>query len=396
MLKNKNITLYVSGSIAAYKALIITRQLIKAQANVRVVMTESAQKFVTPLSFQTLSKNVVYIDAFESVNPSGVDHVELADWTDLAIIAPASANIIGKMAQGIADDMASLTLMATNSPKLIAPAMNNHMWQSPAVKRNVKILRNDGVNFIDPDTGFLAEGYEGKGRMAEPEQIVATVDSLLSESTNFLGKKVLITAGGTRERIDPVRYIGNDSSGKMGYAIAEVMQQNGADVTLISGITTIKAPMGVKLISVTSAVELYNEVLSNFSINDILIMSAAVADFKPSRVAEHKIKKQRVSLEIELTKTPDILEAVAKIKRPGQLTVGFAAETQNLIDNATEKFNRKNLDLMVANDVSKPGVGFNGDTNQVTFITADGLEPTSKLTKKEIAYLIMKKIEKLC
>ncbi|BDR59307.1 bifunctional phosphopantothenoylcysteine decarboxylase/phosphopantothenate--cysteine ligase CoaBC [Xylocopilactobacillus apicola] len=397
MLKNKNITLYVTGSIAAYKALTLTRLLVKAQANVRVVMTEAAQKFVTPLSFQTLTKNRVLTDSFESVNPAVVDHVELARWSDLAIIAPASADFIGKMAQGLADDMACLTLLATNAPKFIAPAMNDQMWLSPAVQRNVHILQNDEVHFIDPDTGFLAEGYEGKGRMAEPAEIVNSLIAFSNLSKELVGKKVVVTAGGTQERIDPVRFIGNDSSGKMGYAVARAFLARGAEVTLISGPTKLTPPNNVKFISIESAAELQDQVIKNFATSDILVMAAAVADFKPVKQSKQKIKKDPTNdrWTLELTKNPDILQAVAKIKRLNQVTVGFAAETTDLINHATKKLCEKSLDLVVANDVSQPGVGFNVDTNQVTFISSDKtVESTELLTKSEIAELLVDKVIK--
>lgn len=398
MLKNQHITLYVTGSIAAYKALTLVRMLVKQQAQVRVVMTAAAQKFVTPLSFQTLSKHEVMTDTFAGQHPTIVDHIELADWTDLAVVAPASADIIGKMAQGIADDFASLTLMATTAPKLVAPAMNNHMWSNPAVQRNIQLLQADGIKLIDPETGFLAEGYQGKGRMAEPQQILAMITASLFVPTILTGKKILVTAGGTRERLDPVRFLANDSSGKMGYAIAQALQQRGAEVTLISAPTKLTAPTMVKLQSITSTEELYEAVLQKFPSQDALIMTAAVADFKPITTAQQKIKKNSDNNQwsLELEKTPDILQAVAQIKRPDQITIGFAAETQNLVANARKKLVQKNLDLVIANDVSKPGVGFNGDTNRVTMIASN--QPpitTNLLPKSQIAEKIADQLEKI-
>ncbi|BDR55568.1 bifunctional phosphopantothenoylcysteine decarboxylase/phosphopantothenate--cysteine ligase CoaBC [Xylocopilactobacillus apis] len=398
MLEGKNITLYVTGSIAAYKALILTRFLMKRKANVRVVMTTSAQKFVTPLSFQTLSKNSVLTDQNSGSNFSKIDHIELAQWTDLAIIAPITADFIGKIANGLADDFASSSLLATSAPKIIAPAMNDQMWTNSAVQRNIKILQDDGIRIINPGTGFLAEGYEGTGRMAEPDEIINSIESMFVEHSILEGKKVIVTAGGTRERIDPVRFIGNDSSGKMGYSIAKAFYELGADVTLISGPTKLDPLVGINIVPVTNVKQLKEEVELGFKSCDILVMAAAVADFKPVKTSKQKIKKDpRNDLwEIKLEKTPDILKSIAKIKSTNQIIVGFAAETENIIINATKKLMDKSLDLVVANDVSKPGVGFNGDTNQVTFITKDSKpETTALLSKKEIAELVVKRVENL-
>ncbi|GAX01142.1 bifunctional phosphopantothenoylcysteine decarboxylase/phosphopantothenate--cysteine ligase CoaBC [Secundilactobacillus silagei] len=369
----QHVALYVTGSIAAYKALTLTRLLIKSGAAVRVVMTKAAEAFVTPLSFQVLSKNAVATEMFAGTQVKAVDHIELADWTDLAVVAPASADIIGKLANGIADDMASLTLMATTAPKLVVPAMNQHMLDSAATNRNIAQLKQDGVTVMTPATGFLAEGYSGRGRMPEPAAIMQQIETLRPQTTPLTGKKVLVTAGGTRERIDPVRFITNDSSGKMGYAIAEEMQQRGATVTLISAPTKLTPPAGVSLIPVLTTEDLADAVTKAFKQTDILVMAAAVADFKPVNTADQKIKKSADNdqLTIKLTKTTDILKQVARLKQPGQITVGFAAETQNLLDNANQKLIAKQLDLLIANDVSKPGVGFNGDTNQVTILQPD-------------------------
>lgn len=384
MSKDQHVALYVTGSIAAYKALALTRLLIKSGASVRVVMTKAAEAFVTPLSFQVLSKKPVLTDIFAGEDAKSVDHIELADWTDLAVVAPASADIIAKLANGLADDMASLSLMATTAPKLIVPAMNQHMLDNPATKRNLATLQQDGVHVMAPDEGFLAEGYSGRGRMPEPESIMTSIKQLLQPTTPLTGKKVLVTAGGTRERIDPVRFITNDSSGKMGYAIARELQQRGAQVTLISAPTKLDVPAGVKLVQVISTEDLAQAVTSAFPSADILVMAAAVADFKPLVSADQKIKKtaDNDELVLKLTKTTDILKTVAKLKQPQQITVGFAAETQHLIDNATKKLTNKQLDLLVANDVSKPGVGFNGDTNQVTILQADHAPIKTALANK--------------
>ncbi|WP_282801014.1 bifunctional phosphopantothenoylcysteine decarboxylase/phosphopantothenate--cysteine ligase CoaBC [Secundilactobacillus kimchicus] len=399
MLNGKHVTLYVTGSIAGYKALTLTRLLVKAGAVVRVVMTRAAQAFVTPLSFQVLSKNKVMTDPFEGADPAVVDHVELADWTDLAIIAPATAQLIGQLANGLADDMASLTLMATTAPILLAPAMNEHMLMSPAVQRNIRTLRTDGVHFVDPERGFLAEGYSGQGRMAEPETIVTAVSQVIDGGDQPLaGKKVVVTAGGTREAIDPVRFIGNRSSGKMGYAVAASLQQLGAEVTLISGPTRLEVPNHVSVISVATTEELRDQVVQTFKSADGLVMAAAVADFKPAKVADHKIKKTTDNdhMVLELVKTADILKAVATVKQANQVTVGFAAETNDLLENANKKLQSKQLDLLIANDVSQPGVGFNGDTNQVTFLQPN--QPPVKtplMAKTAIADLIGEKVVEL-
>lgn len=382
----KHVALYVTGSIAAYKALMLTRLLVKSGVEVRVVMTQAAQAFVTPLSFQVLSKQPVATDVFAGAKVQSVDHIELADWTDLAIVAPASADIIGKMANGIADDMASLTLMATTAPKLVAPAMNEHMLTSPATTRNLATLKADGVMILEPETGFLAEGYSGRGRMPEPEAIFAAASVMATAKTPLTGKRVVVTAGGTRERIDPVRFITNDSSGKMGYAIAAELQQRGAIVTLISAPTKLAVPAGVHLVPVVSTEDLATAVVTAFESADILVMAAAVADFKPAVSVDQKIKKtaDNDQMTLELVKTTDILKTVAKVKTTQQLTVGFAAETQNLLDNATKKLREKHLDLLIANDVSRPGVGFNGDTNQVTILQSDHAPIKTKLASKRL------------
>lgn len=398
MLNDKNVALYVTGSIAAYKSLYLTRLLVKAGAHVRVVMTPAAQAFVTPMSFQVLSKNPVLTSAFNGKTPTAVDHIELADWTDYAVVAPASADIIGKLANGIADDMASLTLMATTAPILVAPAMNEHMLNQPAVQRNLAALTADGVHFVAPGTGFLAEGYNGQGRLAEPETILAELQLLSRPTTVYTGKKVLVTAGGTRERIDPVRFITNDSSGKMGYALATELVARGADVTLISAPTKLTAPTGTHVVPVTTTEELAEAVTTHFPKADILVMAAAVADFRPKTSVTQKIKKtsDNDEMTLSLVKTTDILKTAATLKRPGQLTVGFAAETQNLIANATKKLTSKALDLLIANDVSQPGVGFNGDTNQVTILSKDKAPMTTALVSKTaVAGIIVDELERL-
>ncbi|UQS84029.1 bifunctional phosphopantothenoylcysteine decarboxylase/phosphopantothenate--cysteine ligase CoaBC [Bombilactobacillus thymidiniphilus] len=395
MLKNKNITLYVTGSVASYKALFLTRLLVKAHANVQVVMTNAAQKFVTPLSFQVISKSQVFTDTFNLADPTKIDHVNIAQKTDLAVMVPASANSIGKIANGLADDCTSLTWLTTEAPKLIVPAMNDQMWHAKTVQRNLHTLKIDGVHILSPKTGFLAEGYQGIGRLPEPEDIVAMIDSLLPQDQVLKGKKVLVTAGGTSEALDPVRSITNASSGKMGLAIAQAFQQHGAQVTLITTKPNLASVHDIELIPVTTAQQMQTAVLQHFPHNNVLIMAAAVADFGPQVTATNKIKKnpQSDSWSLTLTKTPDILQAVAKIKQKSQITIGFAAETQNLIANATQKLTAKKLDLIVANDVSQSQIGFNTDDNQVTFIRPQQKNWQTPVTSKQnIAQLIVRQV----
>ncbi|UQS81905.1 bifunctional phosphopantothenoylcysteine decarboxylase/phosphopantothenate--cysteine ligase CoaBC [Bombilactobacillus folatiphilus] len=396
MLQDKKITLYVTGSIAAYRALELTRLLIEQNAQVQVVLTKAAGEFVTPLSFQVLSQRPVYTDMFDA-KADKVLHVKLAKWTDLAIVVPASADFLCKMAQGVADDLASLTLLATNAQKIVAPAMNDQMWYNPATQRNLQTLRADGVQIIEPTVGFLAEGYSGKGHIAEPEQIVQNICSAFQTSTTLAGKKIVVTAGGTRERIDPVRFLANDSSGKMGYTVAQSLQKRGATVILISGPTNLTPPVGVQLVPVKTSAQMHDAVLEQFANSDGLVMAAAVTDFRPVQVAAQKIKKTAAAKwSLELEKTPDILKSVAKIKQSQQITVGFAAETQNLQVNAQHKLVSKQLDLVVANDVSQPGVGFNGDTNQVTMLSQNQPPITTELLPKTaIADLIVEQMVQL-
>ncbi|WP_172189779.1 bifunctional phosphopantothenoylcysteine decarboxylase/phosphopantothenate--cysteine ligase CoaBC [Lentilactobacillus kribbianus] len=385
MLTNKKITLYVSGSIAVYKSLSLLRLLIKKGNQVTVVMTKAATEFVTPLTFMTLSKQTVYTDEFKVESASDVNHIKIADETDLAIVAPATADLIAKMANGIADDIASSALLATTAPIYVVPTMNTHMLENPATKRNIRTLREDGIQLMDSATGFLAEGYEGKGRMPEPVDIVSWLEVMeLSVTKQLQGKKIIVTAGGTKERIDPVRYLSNDSSGKMGYAIARVAQRAGAEVILMTGKTSLSRPTGMKIIDIESAAELFNAVKDAFTDADGLIMAAAVADFRPLTTAKQKIKKNDDNdlMNISLTKNPDIVAEIGKIKRSNQFVVGFAAETNDLLENATKKMLKKHLDLIVANDVANINIGFNSDDNQVTFIFKNGQQIQTPIESK--------------
>ena len=387
MLKDKHIAIYVTGGIAAYKSLNIVRALIKQDAQVQVVMTQAAQEFVTPLTFATLSQRPVITDNFkpQTTNDDFIPHIKLALWTNLAVVVPATANIIGKMANGLADDITSTSLLATKAPKLVFPAMNTDMYDNPAVEHNLQVLEQMGVQVIEPDTGFLAEGMTGKGRLPELDVIVEAIQEQFSEK-KLKGVKVVVTAGGTKEAIDPVRFIGNRSSGKMGFAMAKVARDLGAEVTLI---TTVAAPFGgMNIIQVQTADEIMKQLKDIFPDVDVLVMAAAIADFKPEHVADQKIKKNDDEdiFTIKLTKNPDILQTIAATKTKDQFVVGFAAETQNLLANAEKKLAKKNADVILANDVAQADAGFNVDTNKVTLLQK-GQEPLvwPLMSKKDVA-----------
>lgn len=386
-LTGKHVVLGVTGGIAAYKACDLCSRLRKAEAEVRVIMTKNACQFVAPLAFETLSNYPVVFDTFARPETWEVEHVALAKWADLFVVAPATANIMAKLACGIADDMLSTTLLAARCPILMAPAMNTGMWENPATQTNIATLRARGIRFVGPDDGHLACGDSGAGRMSEPVDILAAAEKILSAKRDMEGLRVLVNAGPTRERIDPVRYISNFSSGKMGYAIAEAAAERGADVTLVSGPVNLAAPAGVKtVVSVTSTEELYQAMLKEFSQADIAVLSAAPADFVPVHVAEEKIKKQGDGmLMLVLRENPDIAATLGAQKKPGQILVGFAAETENTVENARVKLAKKNLDMIAANDVTMPGAGFDIDTNIVTFITKDGMEALPMMQKRQVA-----------
>ncbi|MCY7779410.1 bifunctional phosphopantothenoylcysteine decarboxylase/phosphopantothenate--cysteine ligase CoaBC [Bacillus haynesii] len=392
MLKNRNILLGVSGGIAVYKAAALTSKLVQAGANVKVIMTKSACEFVSPLTFQALSRNEVYTNTFEEPNPRVIAHIDAADWADLVIVAPATANVIGKLASGIADDMLTTTLLATTAPVWIAPAMNVHMYDNPAVQRNISVLYKDGYRFIEPSEGYLACGYIGKGRLEEPERIVQLAESYFSNEKSGLleGKRVLITAGPTREQIDPVRFFSNRSTGKMGYAFAEEAARMGAHVTLIAGPTALDDPAGVDVIHVQSAEDMYQAALSVFEESDIVIKTAAVADYRPKHVHDQKMKKKDGGLVIELERTKDILKALGE-RKTKQILVGFAAETQQIEDYAKQKLETKNLDMIVANNITAEGAGFGTETNIVTVFHRDGKKTAHPLmSKREVAAEVLK------
>lgn len=394
MLTGKKIILGVTGGIAAFKAASLCSRLVKEGAEVRVIMTEGATKFITELTLQSLSKGPVFTDTFDEKNPAVIAHINLADWADLVLVAPATANIIGKMAAGIADDMLSTTLLATQAPIMVAPAMNVHMYQHPAVVRNMLELADRGVMFVEPGEGLLACGYVGKGRMEEPDEIARVVKDYFARETvraerPLSGKKVLITAGGTIERIDPVRYITNDSSGKMGFALAEAAQELGAEVRLVAGSTQVLAPAGIPLERVQSAQDMYEAVLRHFDDSDIVIKAAAVADYRPAVQADRKIKKNDETMTLELVKNIDILEQLGR-RKTSQFLIGFAAETHDVEQYALDKLRRKNCDLLVANDVSSEGAGFGSDTNIVNIYDQAGLALSlPKLAKLETARRIL-------
>ena len=395
-LTGREIVLGVTGGIAAYKSADLVSRLRHKGANVSVIMTKNAAEFIAPLTFRTLSARPVAVDTFQSPEYWNVEHVALAQRAEIFLIAPATANILAKMAHGIADDMLSTTVLATKAPILVAPAMNTGMWTAEATRENVRILSRRGVHFVGPDSGLLACGDTGSGRMSEPADIVAEVERILGKKEDMKGLKVLITAGATRERLDPVRFLTNDSSGKMGFALAEAARDRGAEVVLVKGSTTAALPQGLRVIEVESTGDLLETMEREAPANDIVIQAAAPADYKPAERADRKIKKQNgEELVIRLTETPDVAKAVGAKKKAGQTLVGFAAETDQLLEHAGEKLKRKNLDLIVANDVTQPGAGFGVDTNIATLITRDEMISRPLQSKRALAEDILDKVMEL-
>ena len=390
MLTGKHVVLGVTGGIAAYKACEVVSRLRKLHAGVDVIMTENATKLVAPLTFETLSNRPVAVDTFSRIESWDVKHISLAQKADVFVVAPATANLMAKLAHGIADDMLSTTLLATKAPILLAPAMNTGMWTAQATQDNLKTLQARGVHTVGPASGMLACGDTGAGRMSEPEDIVEAICKLLTAKQDLAGKKVLVTAGPTVERIDPVRYLTNDSSGKMGYAIAQAALDRGAEVTVVTGPVHIPAPVGARMLPVQSTMDLYHTMLENAPLQDIVIQAAAPADYRVENPADQKIKKQDgESLVLTLVENPDVAKAVGQQKKPGQVLVGFAAETQKVTENAIKKLHKKNLDMIVANDVTAEGAGFGVDTNIVTLITEAGLKPLPKMTKRQVGDRIL-------
>lgn len=390
----KCVVMGVCGGIAAYKSAYIARALIKKGYDVHVVMTKSATEFVTPLTFQTITKNKVITDMFSLAENVTTEHISLAKMADAFLICPATANIIGKVASGIADDFLSTTIMATKSKVIFCPAMNTNMYENPIVVSNINKLKHLGYEFVSSGVGYLACGDEGAGRLADEDDILDKVDIALCDKKDFEGKKVLVTAGPTMEEIDPVRYITNHSSGKMGYAIARAAKMRGASVTLVTGKTNLKPISGIEVIDVKSAQDMYNAVLNNFENADVVIKAAAVADFTPSSFASDKIKKEDGMNVINLTKTSDILKELGE-RKTKQTLVGFCMETKDLIESAKSKLERKNLDFIVANNVNVSGAGFGVDTNVVTVIDKNGnLNEYEKMSKDEVAHIILDHIAK--
>ncbi len=397
MLKDKKILIAVTGSIAAYKIASLVRLLIKAKAEVQVIMTESAKEFITPLTLSTLSKKPVYFSFYKTENGEWNNHVELGLWADYMLIAPASANTIAKMSTGICDSLLMATYLSAKCPVAFAPAMDLDMYQHPSTQENIEKLIAFGNEFIAPGTGELASGLSGEGRMAEPEELLAFLENKFNPINFYSQKNILVTAGPTHEAIDPVRFIGNASSGKMGYALAEAFAEKGANVTLISGPTNLKINHpNIKKIAITSASEMFEAVKVNFANSDITVMAAAVADYSPTHQATEKIKKTTDNLQIALSKTIDILQYVGEQKKADQLTIGFALETTNELVNAQNKLKSKNADLIILNSLNDEGAGFNVDSNKITMIDKNGqIEAFELKSKNKVAQDILQKITQL-
>lgn len=393
MLQDKRIVLGVTGGIAAYKACDLVSRLKKRGAQVRVVLTAHACQFVPPLTFETLSGNPALTDTFAP--RSEMEHIALAKWADIFVIAPATANALAKLANGIADDLLSTTALAMPVPLLIAPAMNANMWRHPATQQNMKTLIARGAHIVGPEAGRLACGDDDIGRMSEPEKIAEAIENLLCPKLDFAGRNVLVTAGPTVERIDPVRFITNRSTGKMGYAIAEAAHDRGANVVLVSGPVNLAAPSGVSCISIESSAQLCEAVLSRGEWADIVIQAAAPADFRPAQMAAQKIKKTGASMQLDLESTTDIAAELGRRKREGQLLVAFAAETNDVLANAQAKMIRKNADMVVANDVSRSDAGFGADTNIVSLITREDVRALPIMSKRDVAEGILDRIASL-
>lgn len=393
MLNQKKVLLGVSGGIAVYKASALASKLTQQGADVKVIMTDHATEFVTPLTFQALTRNPVYTDTFDEKNPRKIAHIDLADWADIAIIAPATANIIAKIAHGQADDMLSTTMLATQADVYIAPAMNVHMYEHPAVVKNMKQLEAWGYHFIEPGDGYLACGYVGKGRLEEPLEIISAIGRHQQRAQDLQGKKVLVSAGPTKEMIDPVRFFSNRSSGKMGFAIAEAAAERGAEVTLVAGPVSLQTSNpAINRIDVVSAEEMYNAMTGQFAGQDIVIKAAAVADYRPKEIHASKVKKKAGDDVIALERTRDILQELGE-RKTNQFLVGFAAETDTPVEYGLGKLKRKKLDAIVVNDVGQEGAGFEGDTNIVTYINKQEAKwALEQATKKDVAMKLLDRI----
>lgn len=395
MLKGKTVLLGVTGSIAAYKIASLASALKKLHADVHVLMTQNATNFINPITFESLTGNKCLVDTFDRNFQFQVEHVSIAKKADVVMIAPASANVIGKLAHGIADDMLTTTVMACKCKKYISPAMNTNMFENPIVQDNLKTLEHYGYEVIQPASGYLACGDTGAGKMPEPETLLAYIEKEIAREKDLQGKKLLVTAGPTQEAIDPVRYITNHSSGKMGYAIAKAAMLRGAEVTLVSGRTAIEAPLFVNVVPIVTAKDMFEAVTGISNEQDIIIKAAAVADYRPAVVSSEKVKKKEGQMSIELERTDDILEYLGENKREGQFLCGFSMETQNMISNSRAKLERKNLDMVAANNVKEAGAGFQGDTNVLTLITQKEETSLPLMSKEDAANKLLDKILEL-
>lgn len=392
MLQGKTVVLGVTGGIAAYKIAGLASMLKKQRADVHVIMTEHATNFITPVTFESLTGNKCLVDTFDRNFQFQVEHVELAKRADVFMIAPATANVIAKVAHGLADDMLTTTFLACKKPKYIVPAMNTRMYENPITQNNLEICRGYGMTVIDPVCGYLACGDTGAGKLPEPEMLFEYLVQEAAYEKDLAGKKILVTSGPTCEAIDPVRYITNHSTGKMGYAVARAAARRGAEVTLVSGPVNLEAPLGVKRIDVVSAKEMFNAVASLYEEQDAIIKAAAVADYRPVQVKTEKTKKTEGNMNIELERTDDILFWLGERRKPGQVLCGFSMETQNMLENSRVKLSKKNADMIVANSLRTEGAGFGTDTNIVTIITKDGAEELGKMTKDEVAHRLLDRI----
>ncbi len=392
MLKDKTILLGVTGSIAAYKIASLASMLVKQHAQVHVIMTQNATNFIHPTTFETLTGNKCLIDTFDRNFEFQVEHVSLAKKADIALVAPASANVIGKLAHGIADDMLTTTLLACKAPLLISPAMNTNMYENPIVQDNLRTLEKYGWKVITPATGYLACGDTGAGKMPEPETLYAHIEAEIACEKDLAGKRIVVTAGATQEALDPVRYLTNHSTGKMGYAIAKAAMLRGAQVTLVSGQTALTPPLFVQTVPILSAQDMFEALDDCFAQTDVLIMAAAVADYRPSEFVDHKIKKKEGDHVLELARTTDILGTLGPRKREGQFLCGFSMETENLLENSKAKLEKKHLDMIVANNLRTEGAGFGTDTNVVTLIRSDEMKELPLLSKDEVAHCILDEI----
>ena len=389
MLKDKTVLLGVTGSIAAYKIASLASMLVKQHANVHVIMTKNATNFINPITFETLTGNKCLVDTFDRNFEFQVEHVSLAKQADLALVAPASANVIGKLAHGIADDMLTTTLLACKVPILVSPAMNTNMYENPIVQDNIHTLERYGMKIITPASGYLACGDTGAGKMPEPETLFTHIEAEIACEKDLAGKRVLVTAGATQESLDPVRYLTNHSTGKMGYAIAKAAMLRGAEVTLVSAPTNLTAPLHVELVPVVSAQDMFEAVESHFDNTDILIMAAAVADYRPKEFVDHKIKKKEGDNTLELARTTDILGTLGARKRADQFICGFSMETEHLLENSRAKLEKKHLDMIAANNLRTQGAGFGTETNVVTLIRPDDMVELPIMSKLDVAHRIL-------